>query len=100
MSFDTAAAISGVTPGASADRVSVVAWSDRSQLRNSPTVMEPMGAKAPDVVPVEDETGHLVAFIGDEGVLKKIGKRCVCQRHTRGGHFFSGGGSQSSKNVA
>ena len=42
----TAAAISGVMPGASAARVSAVDASDRSQSRNPPTVRWAMVAKA------------------------------------------------------
>lgn len=46
ISFDTAAAISGVTPGASLRRISGVAASDSSQSRKPPTVSEATGAKA------------------------------------------------------
>ena len=42
----TAAAISGVTPGASAARAGVVASSESSQSRNPPTVRCATGAKA------------------------------------------------------
>ena len=42
----TAAAISGVTPGASAVSASVVASSDSSQSRKPPTVRCAIGAKA------------------------------------------------------
>jgi hypothetical protein len=46
ISFDTAAAISGVTPRDSFRRLSPVAASDNSQSRNAPTVSEETGAKA------------------------------------------------------
>lgn len=46
ISFETAAAISGVTPSESAASLSVLASSDRSQSRNSPTVIDATGAKA------------------------------------------------------
>ena len=46
MSLETAAAISGVRPGASAARVSAVASSESSQSRKSPTVRWATGAKA------------------------------------------------------
>ena len=46
ISFDTAAAISGVRPGASALSTAVLARSDSSQLRKSPTVRCATGAKA------------------------------------------------------
>ena len=46
MILEVAAAISGVMPGAMRARTSVVAASDSSQSRNSPTVMCEMGAKA------------------------------------------------------
>ncbi len=46
MSLLTAAAISGVNPGASAARRPAVASSESSQSRNSPTVNERTGAKA------------------------------------------------------
>ena len=46
MSLDTAATISGVRPGASVVNAAVLAWSDSSQLRKSPTVRCDTGAKA------------------------------------------------------
>jgi hypothetical protein len=46
MSFDAAAAISGVRPDARAARLSPVASSDSSQSRSSPTVRWAMGANA------------------------------------------------------
>ena len=46
ISFDTAAAISGVMPGASLRRTSGVAASDSSQSRKAPTVSEATGANA------------------------------------------------------
>ncbi len=46
MSFDTAATISGVRPGARAVSAAVSACSDSSQLRKSPTVRCETGAKA------------------------------------------------------
>jgi len=44
--FATAAAISGVMPGASADSAAVVAASERSQSRKAPTVRCATGANA------------------------------------------------------
>ena len=46
MILETAAAISGVMPGAKAARVSVVASWERRQSRKPPTVREAIGAKA------------------------------------------------------
>ena len=46
MIFEMAAAISGVMPGARRASTSVVAASDSSQSRKSPTVMWATGAKA------------------------------------------------------
>lgn len=46
MILDTAATISGVSPGASAARVEPSACSDSNQLRKSPTVRCATGAKA------------------------------------------------------
>ena len=46
MIFETAAAISGVTPGAMRASTAGVARSERSQSRKSPTVRCAMGAKA------------------------------------------------------
>lgn len=46
MSLETAAAISGVSPGASAASVTASAASDSSHSRSSPTVIDATGAKA------------------------------------------------------
>ena len=46
ISFETAATISGVKPGAAARRGPAVAAGDSSQSRSSPTVIERNGAKA------------------------------------------------------
>ena len=46
MSFDTAAAISGVIPGAKQASVAPVASSDKRKSRKSPAVMAAMGEKA------------------------------------------------------
>ena len=46
ISFDTAAAISGVTPRDSFARTAAVAASDSSQSRNAPTVSDEIAAKA------------------------------------------------------
>ena len=46
ISFDTAATISGVRPGARAARAAASAASESNQSRNSPTVSEDTGAKA------------------------------------------------------
>ena len=46
ISFETAAAISGVMPPASLRKISDVAASDSSQSRKAPTVSEATGAKA------------------------------------------------------
>jgi hypothetical protein len=56
MSLETAAAISGVRPGASAASVPAVARSESSQSRNSPTVRPATGAKAALASAVEAES--------------------------------------------
>jgi hypothetical protein len=66
MSLLTAAAISGVRPGASAARRSAVASSESSQSRSSPTVKERWARRLAVVVGVDDEAGDFVGLVGDD----------------------------------
>ena len=100
MSLETAAAISGVRPGASAARVSVVASSERSQSRNSPTVRWCDGGEGGGVVGVEDEAGDFVGLVGDDGFVEEGAEREVGEGHLGDDAFFGGGGGNAGEFVA
>ncbi len=70
MSLQTAAAISGVRAGASLARHSVVAVSESSQSRSSPTVKPGYGLAKRNIFrqvgSVKDQAADLIRLIGDE----------------------------------
>ena len=84
MILETAATISGVSPGASRASTSVVAASDSSQSRNSPTVMCDDRREGRGIVAVDDEPGDVVVLVGDQRLVEEALQRHVGQRHLGG----------------
>ncbi len=86
----TAAAISGVTPGASAASTASgglvgekpVAKAADGQMRN--------GRKGRSVMAVDDEPGDLVAFVSDDGLVEERRERQVGERILRGDALLAG----------
>ena len=66
MIFETAAAISGVTPADTAANSASPVCSDNSQSRNSPTVKCAIGANACGVVRIANQARDFVVFIGNQ----------------------------------
>ena len=90
----TAAAISGVNPGAALRSASLSAASESSQSRNPPTVRWATG-----VVRVEDEAGDLVVLVGHDGLGEEGAQRDVRQGHLRRGTLCAAGGGNACEFV-
>ena len=75
MSLLTAAAISGVSPGASAAMRSGVASSESSQSRSSPTVRRTHGREGLGVVRIDDQPRDLVRFVRHHLLIRKSDER-------------------------
>ena len=84
ISLLTAAAISGVSPGARAAMPLGVASSESSQSRSSPTVKRAHRRKGLGVVRVDDQPRDFVGFIGHDLLVEKMRERQVGQRKLRG----------------
>ena len=82
ISLQTAAAISGVTPGASAASAAASAASLSSQSRKSPTVSA-RSARRPRRRGVDDQPRDLVGFVGDDQLGEEGGQRQVGQHIAR-----------------
>ena len=81
ISLDTAATISGVSPGATWARAVVSAAS----FSNHRAVRPPSGGKwaqTPAIVGVYDEPCHLIRFVRNDGVGEECGKRQVGEAHS------------------
>ena len=88
ISFDTAAAISGVMPRASFCSTSLVAASDSSQSRKRADGQRGDRREGRRVMAVDDQAGDLVVFIGDDGFLQELLQRHIGQRHPRRHHLL------------
>ena len=84
MILETAAAISGVMPGARRASTSVVAASDSSQSRNSPTVMCDDRREGRRVVASMMRRRDVVVFVGNDRLGQEPLQRHVRQRHLGG----------------
>ena len=93
ISLLTAAAISGVSPGASAASRSGVASSESSQSRSSPTVKPVDRRKGLRVVRVRDQPGDFVLLVGNDLFGKEVRQRQVGEGKL-GGHALLGDGPQ------
>ncbi len=58
------------------------------------------GGEGGDVMGIEDETGYLVGFVGDEGLSKKRFQGHIGKGQLRGGALFGGRGGQPCQLVA
>ena len=80
----TAAAISGVTPGASATSSSALARVGQQPVAQAADGEMRDRGKGRRVVAVDDEPGHLVALVGDHVLGQERGERQVGERVLRG----------------
>ena len=100
MSLLTAAAISGVSPGASAASRSPVASSESSQLRNSPTVKRADGREGRCVVRVDDQPRDLVGLVGDDLLGEKMRERQIGECELGGDALLGGLRGDAGEHVA
>ncbi len=96
----TAAAISGVTPGAIWDSTALVAASLSRNSRKSPTVIEAIGANGRRIVAVDDQPGHLVGLVRNQGLVEEQAQRLVGQQHARGHRLLGAAGGDAGQHVA
>ena len=100
ISFETAAAISGVIPRDSFRSTSPVAASESSQSRNDADGQRRYRRKGRRVVAIDDQAGDLIVFVGDDGLLQELLQRNVRQRHPRRDHVLGAIGGDARQAIA
>ena len=87
ISFDTAAAISGVIAAATA-AMSLPSTSLQQPLAKRADGEAGDCGKGGCVMPVDDEPGHFIVFIGNDRIVEKRLERQVCKDKARGHALF------------
>ena len=85
----TAAAISGVTPGASAERSGVGDLVGQQPVAESADRQMSDGSESVPVVAIDDQPCDLVGFIGNDCLIEKCLERQIGERVSRRDAFFA-----------